>query len=493
MIDALSQGVSLIFSWPTIGFVILGLLIGIFLGMIPGIGPAVGMTLALPFTVVVDGVTAFVLLMGMYMGGTYGGSISAILMNVPGTAASAASTFEGYPMSRQGYALNALAISATASAIGGAIALIILVAVTPIVIEIVLAFGSPENVIVAFFGLAMITVVARGSLVKGITAGMIGILLSTVGLAGTGTDLRYTFDTIVLYDGVNLIAVILGLFAVAEMIKLSGESGQIAQGDSELEGSVSEGILEVFSRPKAVLKYALLGTIIGFIPGAGGSVANFISYSEAVRSGEQDTYGEGNPHGLIATETSNNSAIVGALLPTLSFGIPGSVLSAILLGALIMHGIQPGPALFGSDLNITFSFYVALAIGTGIVIPVVGLLVVTRFGALTKVDTKYIIPVVVVLSLFGTYAIRYNWFDVPTAIVMGIFGIFMSKHNYSLIALILGMILGPIAENNLNRTIQLSDGSLWIFVENPISFLMILGTIFFLVLPIINKKRKGVD
>lgn len=490
MTGAVIEGVQLLFSWPVIGFAVLGLLAGIFVGMIPGIGPAVGMTLILPFTIVLDGASAILLLTGMYMGSAYGGSVSAILMNVPGTAASAASTFDGYPMSRQGLALNALAISAMSSAIGGVIAVILMLASAPIVMEIVLLIGSPEYVLIAFLGLSMIVIVARGSLVKGITAGLFGLLIATIGPAEATPEVRFNLDTRILFDGIDLIAVVIGLFAISEMIRLSGESGGIAKTGSKLAGSVSGGIREVFRENVTIVKSGLIGWLIGILPGGGASMANFISYAESMRvNNDDDSFGTGDTRGLIAAEGANNSAVVGSFLPTLSLGIPGSVLSAILLGALIMHGIRPGPNMYSGNLDLTMSIYFALLLGAAIVIPIIGLLLVTRLGFVTKVDTNYIIVPVLVLVLFGVYAVRFNYLDIFTAIAMGVLGYFMVRYDFSIIALVLGMILGPIAEENLHRTLQLSDGSLWIFMESNTSKVMLIAIAFFLLTPIIDQLR----
>lgn len=472
---ALTEAFFLLFSWPIIGYAILGILIGIFIGAIPGIGPSVGMTIALPLTVLIEPTAAIIFLFTIYMGGMYGGSISAIIMNVPGTAGSAASTFDGYPLSRGGLALNALAISATSSAIGGLVGVILLLVSVPVIVAIVVAFRSPDFFLIAFIGLAMIAIIARGSLWKGLIAGFIGILYSTVGVAPITADIRYTFGRLELFDGLHLIPAILGVFAIAEMIKLSGEEGSIAKGNINLSGSAIDGIRSTLKYPAILGKSGLIGTAIGALPGAGASLANFVSYTEVVRSTKDNPkFGEGDERGLIASEASNNAAVGGSLVPTLSFGIPGSGAAAILLGALILHGLNPGPTLFDESLHITLSLYLALGFGAMFVIPVVGLLVVTRASYLTKINTDYIIPIVVVLSMIGVYTIRANWFDVITVVVVGLLGYFMVKHGYSIIAFVLGVILGPIAEQNLFRSLQLSDGSLMIFIQRPMSIALII-------------------
>lgn len=489
---ALKEALILLFSWPVIGFAIAGILLGIIIGAIPGIGPAIGMTVLLPLTVVLESTAAIILLVCVYMGGMYGGSISAILLNVPGTAGSAASTFDGYPLSRQGRAINALAISATASAIGGLIAVAVLFITAPFIIDIVLAFESPHFFLIALLGLAMITVVARGSMVKGLTAGMVGLLYASVGIAPTAAQTRYDFGMMALYDGLHLIAAILGLFAIAEMIKLGGEQGGIAKNKVELEGSVREGIQSVRKHPVTTIKSGILGTAIGSLPGAGSSMANFISYSEAMRSlSDSDKFGSGDPRGVIASEASNNGAVGGSLIPTLSFGIPGSASSAILLGALVMHGLNPGPNLFGADLSITFAMYAALGLSAGVVIPIVGLLIVTRAGYITKVNTDVIVPIIVVLSCVGVYSLRVEWVDVATVVIVGLVGYFMVKHGYSIIAFLLGVILGRIAEENLFRSLQLSEGSYAIFADGPISITLLAMIVAVLVSPVVMPRIKA--
>ncbi|WP_312911687.1 tripartite tricarboxylate transporter permease [Natronosalvus caseinilyticus] len=468
----------------------MGFCFGVILGAIPGVGTAVGMALVLPLTIFVDGTTAVILLTCIYMGGMYGGSISAILLNVPGTAGSAATTFDGYPMSRKGQAVTALSISAASSAIGGLISVIILFLITPFIIELVLLFNSPDLFLVALLGLAMITVVSRGSMVKGLTIGMFGLLFSTVGVSPTAPDVRYNFDSVLLYDGLNIVAALLGLFAISEMIKLAAERGGIAKSDTELSGSVAEGIAFTIYHPWYVIKSSLIGTIIGALPGAGSSMANFVAYSEAMRSsGMADSFGKGDKRGVLASEASNNSAVGGALIPTLSFGIPGSASTAILLGGFLMHGLNPGPSLFGSNLNITFSIYLAVAIGVIVLIPLLGLLVITQLGHLTKVNTDYIIPIIVVLSMAGIYTSNISWIDVLTVFLLGIGGYYMRKYDFSIVAFLLGAILGRMAEENLFRSLQISGGSYEIFVESPLSIAIIVITLLIVLSPQLQKIR----
>lgn len=492
MYDAFVEALWYVLTVDTLLWIFVGFCFGVVLGATPGVGTAVGMALVLPLTVFIDGVTAVILLTCIYMGGMYGGSVSAILLNVPGTAGSAATTFDGYPMSRKGQAVTALSISAASSAIGGIISVIILFLITPFIIELVLLFNSPDLFLVALLGLAMITVVARGSIVKGLTIGMFGLLFSTVGVSPTAPDVRYNFDSLLLYEGLNIVAALLGLFAISEMIKLSAEQGGIAKPDSEMSGSVTDGIMFTLRHPRHLIKSSFIGTIIGALPGAGSSMANFVSYSEAMRSsGMADSFGKGDERGVLASEASNNSAVGGSLIPTLSFGIPGSASTAILLGGFLMHGLNPGPALFGSDLNITFSIYIAVAIGVIVLIPLIGLLVITQLGHLTKVNTDYIIPIIVVLSLTGIYTVNISWVDVFTVFLLGIGGFYMRKYDFSIVAFLLGAILGRMAEENLFRSLQISGGSYDIFFESYLSISLIILTLLIVFSPQLMKLRKS--
>jgi putative tricarboxylic transport membrane protein len=483
--EAIGQGISIALSWPTVGLMVAGILIGIFIGSIPGIGPSIGMAVLLPLTLAVDAASGVILLISIYSGGMYGGSISAIMLNVPGTAGSAATTFDGYPLSRGGRAMDALVISAVSSGLGGLITVLALFAITPFLVEIVLLFTSPEYFLISILGLSMITVVAQGSMVKGLVAGFFGLMLTTIGIAETSADLRYTFESLLLFDGLHFIAILIGLFAISEMIKLSGETGGIARTEAQFEGSIIPGIKTVLSHPVGLVKSAFIGLIVGSIPGAGSSVANFVAYTEMVRSTKGGTFGDGDERGVIAPEAANNGNVAGSLIPTLSFGIPGSGATAVLLGGLILHGLIPGPNLFNDALDITYSIFFALLVGN-LVILLVGLTVVRRFSYITKIDTNILVPMITVLAVVGSFALRRNMIDIATVFVIGIIGFYMKKHNYSIIAFVLGAVLGPIAEENLLRSLNLSNGSWAIFIERPLSILLVVMIFFVLFGPFLK-------
>ncbi|WP_331233112.1 tripartite tricarboxylate transporter permease [Natronorarus salvus] len=484
------EAVGVVLSWPTIGWVVAGILIGIVVGALPGLGASLGMAILLPLTLPLDGTDAIILLIGIYSGAMYGGSIAAILINAPGTSAAAATTFDGYPMSRQGKAVTALSLSATASALAGFLTVAALILFSPVLVEFVLAFGTPERFLIAILGLAMITIVARGSMVKGLLAGFFGLALTTVGSAPMTGDVRYTFGQFALYDGISFIAALIGLFAVAEMLKLANETGGISKRGFEVTGEIGPGVRSVLGHPLTVVKSAFIGMGIGAIPGAGSTVSNFVAYTEAVRaSSDPESFGKGNEVGVIASEASNNGTIGGSVIPAIAFGIPGSAATAVLIGGLIMHGLNPGPALFDVDANldVTFAVFVALLIGN-VFILAIGLLVVTRVGgALTQIDTDYIIPMVIVLSFLGAFALNNGrWVDVITIVGLGVIGFYMKKYDYSIIAFVLGVVLGGIAEENLFRSLILTEGTIPIFFTKPLSLAIVVVIVLILATPFLQ-------
>ena len=488
--QAFAEAVNIVLTWPTWGWMIVGLTLGMVFGALPGIGSSLGMAIVLPLTLPIESTAAIILLVSIYSGAMYGGSIAAILINVPGTAAAAATTFDGYPMSKMGRAKDALAMSAAASSIGGALTTSALFIVSGFLVAIVLAFGSPEYFLVAILGITMITVVAQGSMVKGLIAGFFGLLLTTVGIAPVSPTTRYTFSQLALFDGLSYVAALIGLFATTEMLYLASRPGGISDTDVEISGSLWQGVKEVLAHPVTLVKSAFIGMAIGAIPGSGASVSNFLAYSEAMRaSGDSSSFGDGNPLGVIASEASNSGTIDGSLIPTLSFGIPGSGSTAVLLGGLIMHGMVPGPNLFTTQLSQTYALFLALMVGN-IFIFAVGLSMVTKFSIITKIDSNYIIPIIMVLATLGALTLRANWWDVWTIVVLGFIGYYMRRNNYSVIAFVLGFVLGPIAEQNLLRSLQLSGGSFSIFVQKPLSLLLVIAIVVVLAGPYVGPRIK---
>ena len=312
--------------------------------------------------------------------------------------------------------------------------------------------------------------------------GSFGLMLMTVGIAPTVPVQRFTFGSTVLYSGLSYIAILIALFAIAEMIRLAAED-TIAQEAVTMEGSRIAGLRNAVSHPILVAKSAIIGMLVGAVPGSGASVSNFLSYGEAVRSSDTpDAFGSGIPEGVIASESANNGTVGGSLVPTFAFGIPGSGSTAVLLGGLIMHGLRPGPDLFTTQLDVTYAVLLALLVGS-LVIVIVGLTVIPRAGYLTQIDTHVIIPAIIVLSFLGSLALRNNWVDLLTVVLLGFVGFYLKRHEYSVIAFVLGAILGPIAESNLYRSLAVSGGSFDIFVSDPLAIGLLLAIVGILLGP----------
>ena len=494
----------------TLGLIFAGIILGIIVGALPGLGPPLGMAIILPLTAPMEPSNGIILLISVYSGAMYGGSISAVLINAPGVSSSAATTFDGYPMSKQGRAATALSISATASAIAGLFTIAALIIFSPALIELILRVGTAEYFLVAVLGLAMIVVVTKGSMAKGLLAGAAGLLVTTVGTAQMTSERRYVFGPeslrFELIDGISFVAVLIGLFAIAEMMKLAGQQGAIAQTDIEIGGGVVQGIRETLDRPVTMVKSGFIGMFVGAVPGAGATVSNFIAYSEAVRSSnDPGSFGQGNAAGVVASEASNNGTVAGSIIPAIAFGIPGSSSTAILIGGLLMHGLTPGRSMFdaGGELLTTYVMLLALLVGN-LIILLFGLSMVTRLGILTKIDTNYIIPFVIVLSFLGTYVLDYYLVDLLTLVVFGIVGFYMVRHNYSVIAFVLGVVLGSIAEDNFWRGLLLGNddfpviGSYSIFVDptqRPLAPILTLLIFVILFGPFVkrwlDRKRRG--
>lgn len=478
-----------VLSWPTILLIPLGVLIGIVGGALPGVGGALTIAIVIPFTITMPGPTAIVFLIAIYNGVMYGGSISSVLFNVPGTASAAATTLEGYPLTKQGRAIDALTISAISSGIGDLLSGLTVLLLLPVMVTVVLLFGTPEYFLIAMFGLALIIVISDGSFLKDAMAGGFGALLATVGVAPMSPTARFTFGSFALYEGINFVAALIGIFAISEMLRLSQLDGSISR-EGGVTGSVMAGVKQVLMKPLTILKSTAIGLFIGAVPGSGGSVATFIAYGESKRSSsDSEKFSQGAEEGLVATESANNASVSGSLIPTLTFGIPGSTTTAVLLGALLLHGVRPGPALFGEQIELTYSIFVTIVLCSLLIIGF-GLVAVRWAGYITTVNTDLIIPIILVLSVLGTYSINANYVDVFVILATGVIGYLMSNHGYSLVALLLGLILGPIAEENLYRSLQLSNGSFDIFLSTPLRIVLVALTVIAVVGPYLQPTIK---
>lgn len=493
-VAAMGEALGALFSWPTIGFLVVGTLVGMVFGALPGLGGTIALALLIPLTFGMEPTPAMVLFGSTLGGVAFGGSISAILINVPGTGPNAATLLDGYPMARQGRAGEALGVSATASALGALFGLVVLVLILPVARAVILSFSSPEFFWLAVFGLTIIAVTSQGQLIKGIISGGIGLMLAFIGYNSVTGIYRYGFGTQYLWDGIQLVPALIGLFALAEVIKLTAEGGTIAEGGEIMSTSGAlNGAKIVLSHPVTFVRSAATGTIIGMVPGAGGTVANFISYMGALQSDDDpESFGKGNPKGVVASEAANDAKDGGALLPAVVFGIPGSAAIAVMLGGFILHGLNPGRQLLNENLPVLFTLIFAL-LTANILTSVIGLSIADQLAKLTRIPVDILTPAILVVSLVGAFAIRNSLGDVTIAVVFGFIGYAMIAFDYSRIGVVIALILGELAERSFLQSLMISDNGAMIFFTRPLSIILILVTIVSLLLPFLRSRGESPD
>lgn len=493
MLEAMISALGQVLELRNLMFVSLGTLIGLLFGCLPGLSSVVGLSLLLPLTFGMEPISGMFLYAGVMGGNPFGGSISAILINTPGTAVNVATCFDGYPMTQRGEAGRALGISATASGLGALFGLIILIALMPLVRQTIMIFGPAEFLMFILFGLSAIVVASRGSMIKGLLGGGLGILLSCIGRSPITGVIRFSHNIQYFWDGIELIPFVIGMFALAEVINLtvSGKT-QIAaaQVQTKMKG-VWDGVRDVFRHKTCFLRSSAIGTLIGIIPGIGGATANFIAYTVAMQTSKHpEQFGTGNPEGVVASESANNAKEGGSLLPTVGFGIPGSVEMAVLLGAFILHGLTPGPLLIKEHLDVVWAIIWGLVI-SNVLASTLGLLAARFLVRISSIDVTFIIPTIGSISLAGAFATRGNVLDVMMAILFGFFGFFLRRNGFPVITVVIGYVLGKLAEISFHQSLMVSRGDYFVFFKRPISLALFILLIIVLGLPFLRRRAKA--
>ncbi len=493
MLEAMGLAASRLAEPMSVVSLLLGTLLGACFGALPGLGAILSMAVALPFSYGMDSMHAMFMFAGVMSAGAFGGSVPAILLNTPGTAQNAATCLDGYPMARRGEGGRAIAISATACFVGSLGGVVVTLLLIPVVKPLIYSFGPPEYFWLTAFGLVTITVAARGNMIKGLIGGGIGLLLASVGYTEMFGVLRYTMGSEYLWDGIPLVPFLVGVFAVSELFIYSARGGSTARLADDAptinwRKQSLQGIKDVVTRPLQAVRAAMVGAGIGLIPGLGGPVASFVSYAVAMkRSKHSEEFGQGSPEGLIGCETANDAKDGGALLPTVAFGIPGSPDQAILLGGFILHGLQPGPLLMRDHMDIVYALLFGIVLSQ-VVLSGIGLLsapVIARFSVL---PSRAIAPFVLVLVFVGTYMVRSNILDIALAIAAGVFGYMMRRYKFPLITVVMGFILGPLAENAFLQSLQMADWSYVIFFQRPVGVVLFLLILLILVFPVVRHR-----
>ncbi|MEW5917929.1 MAG: tripartite tricarboxylate transporter permease [Gemmatimonadota bacterium] len=451
VLEAAWEGLLFVLSWPNVLYPLAGTLAAMVVALLPGISGAALMALAIPLTFGWAPEQVMLLFGALVGGATFMGSVTAILLNIPGSGPSAATLLDGYPMARQGQAKTALAASATASALGSTFGIIVLIALLPVVTRVVPLIGPPEFLMLAVWGLLTIGTLLRGSVSKGLAAAGLGLMLSFIGFEPRTAELRYTFGTLFLQDGLSVVPVFLGVFALAEVIELGVSRRGTISGRSSVEalgGSVAEGIRAVFRHGGLFMRSSLIGTIVGMIPGLGGTVAGFVAYGAAARTSPNGRFGQGDIRGVIAPEAATDAKDGGSLLPALALGIPANAATAVMLAAMTLHGIRPGQELMTERLPLTFAIIWSLFIANWVT-SLLGLSVVRPLARLTVVRTDRLIPFVLAVSILGAVSFRGQLADVWVACAFGVVGYLMKKYGWSRLAFVMALVLGPLLESNL--------------------------------------------
>ena len=473
---SLSEGFAVLSDPWIYVLIVFGSLVGLVFGATPGLTAPAAIALILPITYSMGIHASLALLLGVYVSGYFSGSIPAILINTPGTPGNAATTLEGYPMARAGRANEALTIAVISSFIGVAISVLLLLTVAPVMARMALTFTSVEYFALAVVGILCVAGISQGSLIKGLAAAFFGILVSTVGIDGTSGVPRFTFGMPELLGGIAIIPALIGLFAISEMLVQSRRRTTAVDALPVDSGGSILSVIGLHVRHRwTVLKSGLIGTFIGLLPGTGPAIASWIAYGDAMRSkqpGEQ--FGKGEARGLIACETSNNAVIGGAMIPLLTLGIPGDPVTAILIGAMMIQGVEPGP-FFLRDHSGLFVAIVLMLILANIAM-VATFLPLRRLAAkILKVPYHLIVPVVVVVAATAAYAVSYSAFDILLLGVFGFIGFLMMTNGFPVAAVVLGIVLGPILEKNFRNALIANNMDVTVFLTRPIS-----GLIFFL-------------
>ena len=491
MLEGILTGFSTAFSVTNIFMVCAGVLAGTLIGMLPGLGPISAIALMIPITYSFDSSSGLILMAGVYYGAVFGGSTSSILVNAPGVAGTVATTFDGYPLAKRGKAGKALAVAAYASFSGGTVGAIFLLLGAPSLAVISISFQSADYFALMLMGLLAVSAFTpKGQFLKSILMTIFGLMLSTVGTDNVTGLQRFTFGQLNLVDGISFLLLAMATFALSEalMMVLSHRATTVSANKTPLKPEqLKLSIAELKTIGPTIGRSSILGFLVGVLPGAGATIASFLAYGmeQAIDSGSNSSvkFGQGNLKGLAAPETANNAASTGSFVPLLTLGIPGSGTTAIMLGALISYGIQPGPRLYAENPEIFWSVIISMYLGN-VVLLILNLPLIPYIARLISIPRQFLIPLILFFSLIGVYLVTFNAFDLYLMVGFAILAAFLRFLNYPLAPILLGFVLGDLLEDNLRRALLINDGQLSFLWNRPITRTILIFTFFVLLLPL---------
>lgn len=488
MLDLLVSGFQIIFQPITFLFLLGGTCLGVIFGAMPGVSASMAVALALPFAYAMKPVVAIAFLVSVYCSAITGGGITAILFRIPGTPSNAPTTFDGYPMAQRGEAGKALGISLAASAFGGMVAAFAMALVSPQLSAVALEFGPSELFAVSFLGLSVLTCLDNDNMVKTVISGLIGLWLATIGMDPMMGLARFTWGSNTLLNGVEMIPVMIGMFAITEVLK---QTISPKKNDEKVDGKA--GVKTTFPKLKeflsvkwVMIRSSIIGTIVGILPGAGATIASFLCYTtENKLSKYPEKFGTGIIDGIVASECANNAATGGSMVPLLSLGIPGGNAAAIMMSALVMMGVQVGPLLVRSQPEYLASVFTSMLV-TNILMVVISMLVAKIFAKILAVPYTILGPTIVMLAVIGSYALNNNAGDVMLMAIAGTLGYLFVKAGFSAAALVLGLVLGQMCESNLRRAISIANGDVVAVFSKPITLVLMIACVIMLVYPVVK-------
>lgn len=475
-----------------------GVTLGTIIGALPGLSATMAVAILVPFTFSMPPASGLIALGAIYTGAIYGGAFSAILVNTPGTPSSIATTFDGYPMAKRGEGGLAITLATIASVFGGLVGGFALLFLAPPLAGVALKFGPPEYFWLALLGLTLISALSAGNTLKGLIGGCIGLLMSTIGVAVVGGDVRYTLDTQILLGGIDITSALIGLYCIPVVIDLVATKAPHLNVLDEGQGcSFGKAVKIAFDRKLNLIRSSIIGTAVGILPGAGGSIAGLIAYSEARRASRHpETFGTGEPDGVLATESSNNATVGGGFIPTLVLGIPGTPPDAIILGGLLVQGIKIGPSLFNEQGNIVFTFMFGLLIATILMLPVGLLLGRYAYRSIVRIPKSLLVPAVAFLTIVGSFAIHNSSHDTVMMVILGILAWVFQRFGFTPSPIVLGLVLGQIAEQGFVQAYMIGNAThntFGMFFGRPISMAIIAFAILTLAHPFVTAawRRRG--
>jgi len=470
--------------------IVLATLGGILVGALPGLNATNGVALLLPFTITMEPIAAIAVLTTIYCAATFAGAITAILINTPGTSASATTCLDGYPLAQRGEAGRALGMAAVSSTIGGIISVLCLMAAAPLLAGAAYKFAPPEYFALTVFGLSMLASIGEESSIKSIMSGAFGVLLATVGIDLLTTVERFTFGMNELTEGIGFVPVMIGVFGIAELLAQAGQLG-IVRERITLRAIQLPSKADYQKTWKAILRSSGIGTFIGILPAEGATIASMIGYNEAKRwSKTPEEFGKGSIEGIAGSEAANNSATGGAMVPTLALGIPGSPTAAVILAGLMVHGLRPGPTMFTEQSTFVFAIFWSMLL-VNVLFFFIGLYGARIFARATLIPLTILWPMVFLFSIVGAYALDQSMIDVWIALIFGVIGYLMRRYGFSVVSLAIGLILGGMLEKRLGQSMVMLDEQWWLIATRPLSLFFLVLTVLALAGPFLLKKLKA--